>query len=333
MHFFWQTCMCPWPPCLGFRQPAAICGPGYEPTCVVHEGEASTDHPLPGHPPKCHHHTGQGQYRKYEQKWQSGCFSQCRASWFLLMSHFVLLSTITYTHHHLSQFFPSGLIYAHNAPYRRFSLSRSFATLFLSWQPLPCGVCVRLFVSVCGYVWKCVRICLWVFGAWVLSEGVSWQVTKCKEEHTFTHGSACVSVFCMSACLPVWMKQNHICLLKSARKSSRQRCPLTLLAFSDWAAPTASCFYLWRQDMGSGVPHWPLASTTSHISPSTSYSKSSGCQLPPKWCFKQLFGGSRSSYCWPRQIKVRSILFNHERWSLIWWFVRHCRKLIVVLLQ
>lgn len=41
------------------------------------------------------------------------------------------------------------------------------------------------------------------------------------------------------------------------------------------------CFYLWRQDMGSGVPHWPLASTTSHISPSTSCSRNTGCQLPP----------------------------------------------------
>lgn len=269
MHFFWQTCMCPWPPCLGFRQPAAICGPGYEPTCVVHEGEASTDHPLPGHPPKCHHHTGQGQYRKYEQKWQSGCFSQCRASWFLLMSHFVLLSTITYTHHHLSQFFPSGLIYAHNAPYRRFSLSRSFATLFLSWQPLPCGVCVRLFVSVCGYVWKCVRICLWVFGAWVLSEGVSWQVTKCKEEHTFTHGSACVSVFCMSACLPVWMKQNHICLLKSARKSSRQRCPSLYWLFPIERRPlrpvSTSGDRTWGLECPIGL--WPAPLPTYHPPP------------------------------------------------------------------
>lgn len=49
-------------------------------------------------------------------------------------------------------FFPSRLTCAHNAPSSYFSLSRSFPTLFLSWQPLRCGVCVHLFVFVSGYV-------------------------------------------------------------------------------------------------------------------------------------------------------------------------------------
>lgn len=91
-----------------------------------------------------------------------------------LVSHFVLLRSIAHVpfsaHHRcFAQFFQSGLTYARDKVFSHVSLSRSFATLFLSWQPLQCGVCVRLFVSVCGYVWKCVRICLWVLAleCWV----------------------------------------------------------------------------------------------------------------------------------------------------------------------
>lgn len=45
----------------------------------------------------------------------------------------------------------------------------------------------------------------------------------------------------------------------------------------------STCFwgFLLGTTVGSGVPHWPLASTISHISPSTSCSRNTGCQLPP----------------------------------------------------
>lgn len=74
-----------------------------------------------------------------------------------LVSHFVLLRSIAHVplsaHHRcFAQFFQSGLTYARDTVFSHVSLSRSFTTLFLSWQPLHCGVCVRLFVSVCGYV-------------------------------------------------------------------------------------------------------------------------------------------------------------------------------------
>lgn len=171
--------MCPWPQCLGFRQPAAICGTsGYEPRCVVHEGKAAAGHPLPGHPPQFHHHTGQGQSGIHTclmtaQMSYKSCLGaeMCSAARSLHVKS-VLASLSAQSQHSVniitwSRFFPPT--YAHNTLSSCFSLSRSFATLFLSWQPLHRGVCVRLFVSECGYVWKCVRICLWVLAleCWV----------------------------------------------------------------------------------------------------------------------------------------------------------------------
>lgn len=57
--------MCPWPQCLGFRQPAAIRGGcKYEPRRVVPEGKGATGHPLPGHQPQRHHRTSKGLCRR-----------------------------------------------------------------------------------------------------------------------------------------------------------------------------------------------------------------------------------------------------------------------------
>lgn len=57
--------MCPWPQCLGFRQPAAIRGwCKYEPRRVVPEGKGATGHPLPGHQPQRHHRTSKGLCRR-----------------------------------------------------------------------------------------------------------------------------------------------------------------------------------------------------------------------------------------------------------------------------
>lgn len=97
-----QVChMCPWPLFFGFRQPAAICWPsGFEPRCVVHEGEAAAGHPLPGHSPQHDRHTGQGQC---SEKWARKLTSTLCTSLFLTSS----------TPHHL-QSFPPALTFAAN---------------------------------------------------------------------------------------------------------------------------------------------------------------------------------------------------------------------------
>lgn len=187
------------------------------------------------------------------------------------------ITTLTFSaHQHLSHFLSHRGSHMHRL---QRPLSSSF-TLFLSWQPLLCGVCVRLFVSVCGYVWKCVRICLWVL---VLE---CW-VRRCVDNVAPSAKGSVKSACCLRVCLfllCVCVNVIHVCLLKSARNPFQSKMPLSLLRFfSDGAAPSASCwrcFYLWRQDMRSGVPIWPPASTTSHISPSTSCSRNPGCQLP-----------------------------------------------------
>lgn len=74
-----------------------------------------------------------------------------------------------------------------------FSFSRSFVTLFLSWQPLHHGVCGHLFVSVTGYVWKCVRMCLWV------SVLMCW-VRHCVQWHWVQRAAFRVHVVYMHVC-------------------------------------------------------------------------------------------------------------------------------------
>lgn len=144
-------------------------------------------------------------------------------------------------------------------------------------------VCVRLRIRVK----VCADMVLSV-GAWVLSEGASETVLLSAKKSI---ESAC----CLHACqvfyeymllygcyLPVNETKRHPSAW-TCKKTFQSEMPLSLLTLSDGAAPMTSCwhcFYLWRQDVGSGVPLWPLASTTSHVSPSTSCSRNPGCQLP-----------------------------------------------------
>lgn len=152
-------------------------------------------------------------------------------------------------------FFHQWLTYAHNAPSRYFSFSGSFATLFLSWQPLLCGECVRLFVSVCGYVWKCVRMCLWVsvLECWV--RGRANSLTKCKDEHL-----ECLLSVCVHVDVSVHWSANETKLCPSAHafKKTSQWCLSFLRVFSDQTAPTPSCWILFCLFFTPGDRTWGL---------------------------------------------------------------------------
>lgn len=127
----------------------------------------------------------------------------------LLIFYFWFRSQLSiFAHFFLSVFHPLFLCVLPPVPLLFFSLSRtpsscfslsgSFATLFLSWQPLHGGVCVHLFVSVGGYVWKCVRMCLWVLvlECWVKGYG-NWNWGQ--------RGAFTVPAVCAHMCVFVWV--------------------------------------------------------------------------------------------------------------------------------
>lgn len=267
--------MCPWPQCLGFRQPAAIRGGcKYEPRRVVPEGKGATGHPLPGHQPQRHHRTSKGLCRRcafyLSSDWTPFKFnalcmgaetcSASRSMFWLCLGTRVTLCTSSLNRSR-SALCTSSLL----CPV--FSIRPHICTRYSVQSCLPVQIIHHIVLilaaialwRVCPFVCVrlriCVKVCADMFvsvGAQVLSEGESRESKSANylrvnqtwfPAHVFNKLYLFLRVFTGNHC---------------------------------W-----HCFYLWRQDMGSGVPHWPLASTTSHISPSTSCSRNTGCQLPP----------------------------------------------------
>lgn len=95
---------------------------------------------------------------------------------------------------------------------------------------------------------------------------------------------------CVSVCVHVdvsvcWSaNETKFCLSAHAFKKTSQRCFSFYGLFPIKQRPRHPVGFIffnpWRQDMEFGVPRWLTASTTSHISPSTSCSSNPGCQLP-----------------------------------------------------
>lgn len=267
--------MCPWPQCLGFRQPAAIRGGcKYESRRVVPEGKGATGHPLPGHQPQRHHRTSKGLCRRcafyLSSDWTPFKFnalcigvetcSASRSMFWLRLGTRVTLCTSSLNRSR-SALCASSLL----CPV--FSIRPHICTRYSVQSCLPVQIIRHIVLilaaialwRVCPFVCVrlriCVKVCADMFvsvGARVLSEGVS------RESKSANY----LRVNQMWFPAHVFNK-----LYLFLRGFTGNHC---------W-----HCFYLWRQDMGSGVPHWPLASTTSHISPSTSCSRNTGCQLPP----------------------------------------------------
>lgn len=169
------------------------------------------------------------------------------------------ITTLTFSaHQHLSHFLSHRGSHMHRL---QRPLSSSF-TLFLSWQPLLCGVCVRLFVSVCGYVWKCVRICLWVL---VLE---CW-VRRCVDNVAPSAKGSVKSACCLRVCLfllCVCVNVIHVCLLKSASLPVKDA-PFFTAFFFRWRGalsvllalllPLETGHEVWSANLAPGQHHFP----------------------------------------------------------------------------
>lgn len=181
--------MCPWPQCLGFRQPAAICGTsGYEPRCVVPEGEPASGHPLSRHKPQCHRHTGQGQCKEYEWNDYLDAFyslTQSHHTHILCTSSLLVFSISGHLRTNCTIPFSSlPLQIIH-----RIVLILATITLWWACVCVRPFVCVRLRICV-----KCVRICLSVLVR--EGKGGGERAESISEKRSFS-----VLADCMCVCL------------------------------------------------------------------------------------------------------------------------------------
>lgn len=147
------------------------------------------------------------------------------------------------------------------------------------------SICLCLAADMCESVLRYVSEC------WPqIAECYRWEHTdllsakrSCRVLTDCMRLSVCRSAF--MPCIPLQLKDLLMC----------SRTNKTSLLLSCACGIPLALFYLWRQNMGPESPHWRPASNASHISPSTSCSRNTGCQLPLADVLNSWFA------CWRKQ--------------------------------